>query len=691
MADTALPPFSRVGTRTDGDISPDARLNPLSGDPSENRVRRLKQRFFAAWHHPKWVRHREESKEDMGFHSGVGQWDEALKRKLNAQGRPAITINRIRSVNETVIGFERASRVEPRPVPDVVGNTPPDELAKDTISVFARLLKKVVRDQEAQHVESDGFKDGEIGGLGAWHVGIDYSDDLVHGRPCLCKIRPGDLVYSPSADRYDLEDATEVFWHKLVPLEMLTGLYPDQEDDIEAALRSLPPNTPGATHELPTRNPTDGYKTVPGEIAMTLWDPEYQEVRIIEAWYQVWNPVHLLLNRETSSVEEVEEGSDALALARDLASGNPNVYKVVAKRRRSWETSIFLPATNYELAASEDGEHPFPNDRENCPIVQFLAYRGEDDEVLGVTRNLKDPQREVNKRRSALIDNVARSGKTKWFAQRGVLENPEFLEGGMEAGEVGWTRGNPSQNRPIEVGAPEMPNWVLAAEGLAVRDIPDVSGVHNAMVGKQESASSSARKELALQQGGQVQLSEIFDNLKRSRRLIYARLGKRIQQCFTGEMGVDLETDAGTTEFVTLNQRHVDENGVVSILRDIPSLAWKMEMAEGPTTPTAKAATQVVLLEYANQFPDFKDAVADLVAETLDIPNRHQFVQRIRAVQQAKGIIPGPGQVPGQVPGQGPAGVPPGGPQGPLPGAPTNGAARPVGITRLMNQGIPSG
>ena len=666
MADTLLPPFTKSASADVPAIGGIRDQIPIEDSPARERVRRLRQRFLYCLNHPKWVRFREQADEDFKFYNGTGQWDEELRRSLEAQGRPALTINRVRPIVQTVIGYERGARMDLRPVPTTVGTSPPDEAMIRNVMIFGRLMKKVNQDQKGEFVLSRGFKDGVIGGMGAWYFGVDYLDDPVHGRVHMVRVKYKDFLYDPDCSCYDLEDAREIFWHKLVPVEVLKAQYADAADDIDDALSALPTDTPGSTHALPSRDPFDGYRTQSQDAALTLWDDERREVRVVEAWFQTWETVKLLLDKRQNRVETIPDDPVARQLARDLAAADPEQIRLVDQRRRRWEMSVFLPATMQEIATSVDGEHPFPNDTENPPFVQFLAYE-DDDEIMGLTRNLKDPQREVNKRRSAMIDNASKHGMMKWFARRGNLENPEFLEGGIGAGMVGWTKGNPNQERPIEAAPPPMPDWVVSMEDRAVRDLPDVSGINLPLQGK-ANASDSGRKVALLQQQGQIQTSEIFDNYRHSRQLCGLRLGKRIQQVFTGPMVVRLETEAGDSEFVTLNEQVVDDQGHVTVERDIPSLLWDVEITDSPATPTARAAMLAGLMEYIREFPEYKDALADLIAEVSDFPARKELVARIRQVQQARGALPQPGAQPGASP---PAlALPPGA----VPGAPPAGA-----------------
>lgn len=632
-------------------------LPGVNGDAAD-RVKRLKQRFLYCWNHPIWVKWRKESKEDFDFNSGVGQWREEERRKLESESRACLTINEIRPVIEIITGYEKSSRLEVRPVPEGAEDL-------EDINVMHRVMKRVAQDQEAEFTLSDQFKDGVIGGLGVVYVGVDYLDDPVHGRVLIHKCRPGEVVWDPDWQRYDLSDARDVYWHKMVAVDIIKATYPEQAEEIEKALELLKSSDPGRTHMIPSLDPKDAYKTTSIE-AVQFYDWMRDEVRVIEGWYRTWEPVWLLADKVRNSIDEIDPPTpEMLKFARDLAATDPENIKVIRRLRRRLQMTVFLPVIDLEL---EQG-NPFENDEEEYPFVPFLGY-WEGDEIFGLVRNLKDPQREVNKRRSSVIDNIVRFGNLRWLAMRTDLENPEFLTEGAGAGNVGW-RKNPN-SKPEVVEVPQMPQWVMAQDQISKQEIREISLV-NAPLQGQPSQAQSGIAIARLQQQGQVGSTGLFDNYRRSRRIFGKRLAKRVQQIYTSEMTLRLDEESGGTAFVTINQRKIDEKrGRVTVERDIPSLKYDMTISDSPSTPTARAAGLVMLMELLDKVPQLAPALVDIIIELTDIPDRQRVLQRVRQIMQGQ---------------QGPEAPPaPGG--GGTPGAPSKlvQAATPEAVDAVQDQ-----
>jgi len=643
------------------------------------RIERLQRRFAYAWAHPLWRRWREEAVEDLAFVTGTGQWDAETVEKLRQQDRAVLTINEIRPVVEVLVGYERASRLEIKPIPE-------GEEDLENVSVLGRLLKRVMHDSDGDFILSDGFKEGVITGLAVWKADLDYDQDTIHGVPVLVPCKLGEVLWDPDAMAYDLRDARDVFWHKMVPLDELIAQYPEREADLRDALDALGTGDPtGAPLAVEHADAKDRYASSEGPGGLPFYDEAREEVRVLEAWYRDWMTVHLLVDTRANTVEELDDEPTILGAARALAAADAAI-KVVARRRRKIEMCVLLPALGIEL---EHG-NPFENDTEAYPFVPFVAYR-EGQELLGIVRNLKDPQREVNKRRSALADNVSRFGNLRWFAHRGSLENPEDLEKGRGAGYVYWLRSG-THPAPQAIPPPPMPEWVWRMQEIAKTEIREISGVNADLLGARGEDSSGiaiARR----QQQGQVIATPLFDNYKRSRRAIGKRLVKRIQQSFTAERTIRLDAGAAGSDFVQLNARTIDpETGHVTILNNIPDVAYDVVIADAPSTPSARQAALAALLEILQRVPAAAPVLLDEVIKLTDLPDQATVLARVRGWMAQQGLLPGTA-APG-APRSGPPGAAaPGGRPDATTGAHPRRrrARRPLGRHRRRRAGRPRG
>ena len=134
---------------------------------------------------------REEAEKDYAYHAGHGAWSEEDKAKLEAQGRPCVSFNRIQPVIASVVGMAINDRKEvtflPRTTQDATmpGAVDPqtgqpsqvpvpgadDQGPAETFTAGAQYL----RDQcDAEDEEADAYQDDAICGIGWVETSVSY-------------------------------------------------------------------------------------------------------------------------------------------------------------------------------------------------------------------------------------------------------------------------------------------------------------------------------------------------------------------------------------------------------------------------------------------------------------------------------------------------------------------------------------
>ena len=625
----------------------------------------LTDRWHALEAHPFWTGFRKKAREDHDFRTGTGQWDATQKAKLTRKGKAALTINEIRPVVKIILGYEAAAPLATKPIP--VGK---EDL--EDVLVFEGVYKHASKKAWTQYECSAIFEDGVVGGLAFGYAGVDYAEDWMAGKPIIKRL-PWDAVsYDPGSTDYDLSDVREIFYQQRVALDELKARYPTKAAEIDLALQMVPTGEKLANrgYDLPPRNPQDGYAPPFGN-TLQLWDAATKEVVVVEAWYRIWREEWVLVDKRLEQLTPVPEA--ALGAARLVARVDPLVT-LVRKPRREYEMCVFLPATKTFLA----GGQPHENDKEHHPIVQFVADR-EGDEILGVVRNLKDMQRDVNKRRSALADLAGRQ-RYKWFVHAASLDNPEALED--DSSDVFYLR-TPSLGGIKEVGPVPLPQWFVAVDEKGKAEIREASLV-NAPLQGQGSASQSGIALAQLKQQGQIGTATLFSRFRWTRHLLAQRYGARVQQCYTTEKTLRLDMGAQGTQWVTLNERVVKADGTIQVVRNIPSLKWDMEMVDAPDTPTVRLSRLLAMLEIVSKVPpEYGEALIDKIFGLADLQDLDEILRRVQAIQIKKGVIEAP---PGMAPPAGGNGA--AGPGAGPPGAPPPGVT--PGLATRMLQGAPA-
>lgn len=657
---------------------------PASEMPGESTASRVRAWFREAWTHRLWRRYREQAEEDRGFYvGGEGQWmvkgDRADLDRITALQRPAVTYNYCQSSVNVLTGYERQNRQEIKAAPQGGEDV-------DDARILTWLLKFVQDQTEAPFKVSDGFGDGVIEGLRCFKVGIDFSEDPARGEIVLDSLRPGfDVIWDPYWLDYGLRDARYVLEFKQPRVEDLVRDYPNKADLIRSASGDLGLVLPGGESRSV---PGDDYGGVRDpvrdlELSRLFYDKDARRMLIVEAWWMERERVWLVIDEETKLVEETESETAARAFARV----NPDRYRVVGRYRRRAKTATVLPAL---LETLEEGDTPYENDAQSYPHVPYLAYR-KGDEVYGVIRNLKDPQRVENKRESAALDLVIRLANMRAMYEEGALVNPMDLTEQHSTKPVAVRSGHPFPKWFTPEGLGELIRVIATMADRGKIALREVSGIETQLLGiKETDESGIAIGRRQAQQ--QLIVASLFDNLRRTKRLLGQRFARRIQQHFSFEETLRLTNEQGQPVQVVVNavelagldpdilrQRRAEagQDGRPHVLQDISALKYDIVISDAPESPTARAAALLTMLELIRAVPMMAPAVLDVLVEFMDLPERQKIVERVRRLIPADLQGQTPGQVTGGPGAPPPAGQPPG-PAGPVPGLPPAGVPSPT-------------
>lgn len=695
MADLPTNPAALAAGATlgdGGDGSPPAgQVGGASALPPSDLARRARAWFLEASQSPLWTDYIRESTEDTGYYvGGEGQWvKEGSKQdleRLKAQRRAIISINHCKPIVDVLVGFENQNAFDIKAVPQ---GDEDDEDAR----ILSWLLKFIQDQAEVGEGLSEAFKYGLIRGLSALAIEVDWMTDPVNGEIVCERLTPGrDIIWDPNWRKYDLSDAAYVLRFKWVRVDDLVAQYPEYKTEIMAAVSMLhdtmAPYDPRTT-DGPAR---DAYGTVNAPVIepavsvdRQFYDPALRRIMVVEPWHLTYEPKHLVTDKVKGKVQKF----DSADVARQFAASDRKNLTYVRKLERHIRTGVVLPATAQTL---EETDTPYDNDPSNYPFVPYVADKI-DDVIMGIVRNIKDPQRVENKRVSQAMDIVARYCNLRAVAEENSLVNPDALKDPYDTSVI-WVR--PGKKPPgflVPDGLAQIVN-VLVELSQQMKTAPrEVSGVNTDLLGIRGDTSSGiaiARR----QAQGQVIATPYFTNLRRTRKLVGQRLARRIQQRFPTEQIMRLIDDTGQPVTVRVNPvgfgpetfatpeayrsaRQAERDaGRPHILRDPSALKFDVVIAEGPSTPTARQGSLLMLEELVKAAPQILPAVIDVMLELADVPQRPKILQRLEMIinQQFGGGVPSPQGTVGPAPGAAPrpatssvATAPPGPPVPPVP------------------------
>lgn len=228
---------------------------------------------------------------------------------------------------------------------------------------------------------------------------------------------------------------------------------------------------------------------------------------------------------------------------------------------------------------------------------------------------LYDPQRELNKRRSQIMDNAAYIGNSIWIVEKDSGVTPSMLDNTpgrvipVNAGKAGSIhRQNP----------PEMPGWIMKASELPIGDMMFIAGI--AQGGPKGARSGTAMQEAvsAITRRTRMKTKQVEDALVDLGQALITM----IQDFYTTSKMVRIMGNMGNAAFVPFDRFHVRGQ-------------WDIKVEATNSAANSKVARRQEALQL------FGMGVIDdrALLEAMEWPGREEVLRR-------KGRTPQPHQVP---------------------------------------------
>lgn len=594
--------------------------------PEQEKLGVLRERFKNAISvEREW---RDAAREDIAFYGGV-QWSAADKASMEQKKRPCLTINKIRPLLNLLSGYQRLNRYDPEFLPRTAGDL-------EKVKVARGVTKYLLDDTQFESVESKAALRAWITGRGWYHT--YWKKDWFTGESNICieNVSPFDIYLDPECTQADLSDAEFLCHAKWVSKEKVKRVYPEAAEWVDAVISQYGDQDEELEH----------IGTEP------LWySTDFQKVRLVTEWYRHY---------EQKTVYILPSGDE---IPEKLAD---EVIKEIARKQTKNVSSIRFASFLGDLLL-EDSESPYQHGR--FPYVLVPAYwLGEGDMPSGVVRDLKDPQRELNKRRSQLTHILNVMANRGWKVQKGTMTDDQRSRLENMGSIPGIVIEYSGEKPPQEFATDQIPSAFFQTDVQNTNDLREISGINEAMLGTAPASQSGRAKELDQRQAV-THITLLFDEMRGAKIRLMRQLWGRssapglIQQFYTEPKIFRILNDSGQPEFIGVNQpapQGVDPltgQAIMEVVNDLSTFDFDVIITDTPATPSQRTAAFYALLEMAKVGVPVPP---DMILEASDIPQKEEMKTRLIQAQQP------PQGPPGGPPGMDP---PPGMPAG-QPGAP---------------------
>ena len=468
----------------------------------------------------------EMAKKCDAFYRG-DQWDDNDISNLEAEGRPALTINTVLPTVNTVLGEQSTRRADVQFKPRRGGEA-------EVAHTLTKLYMQIADNNKLDWVEQQVFSDGLIlDGRGWFDVRMDFSDH-VEGEVRITAKDPLDILIDPDAKDSDPKTWNEVFETRWMTLDEIQESYGKKKAE---QLQFIAENgnsygRDSVEYEENRFGDLDAETDYIG-ISTTGSDDDYRNLRAL----RVIERQHRRMQRVMCFVDPVtgdsRDAPDAWSEAKVKKFGKQYGLSVVSKVKRKVRWTV----TCDQIVLHDDWS-PY----DNFTLIPFFAYfrRGR---PFGMVRNLLSPQEQLNKIASQELHIVNTTANSGWMVESGSLVGlsaDDLEEHGAETGLVlEYNRGS---TPPVKIQPNSIPTGLDRISQKAAANIKAISGINDSMLGS-DSAEVSGIAIRAKQNRGVIMIQVPLDNLRKSRQYLAESILHCIQSFYTEERVIQVTNE----------------------------------------------------------------------------------------------------------------------------------------------------
>ncbi len=560
---------------------------------------------------------RQQAAIDEDFYDHL-QWRPEDAQVLMERGQAALVFNEARQTVDFIAGTQKRMRKDYKILPQ-----------NEAMQAGADVVEHVVKYTDEANLtpwhQSRAFKQAALSGLGWLEEGVN--------------IEPGqEIIYSGSVDwrdvyrdsrakDLDLRDGRYQFRRRVTDVDYAQALFPKADKylrSVSSTQESLDDDERwylgqrltgasdldlGLSIGLGMRN---GSRRA--YISSSYHDlGRRQCVELLECWYRVPEAVQVF---DDGPLDGAIYDAAVAQHVTAKAQGIP-MYQAVKMRMRVMVATKERPLW--------DGPSPFAHDDFILiPVWGFRRYR--DGVTYGSMRGMRDLQEDSNKRAS----------KAQWLLANNLMIIDKGAVEDIEQARDEAARSDGVIERVPGKKIEFVKRQAEAQSNLEMMDrnvqfMRDIGGVTNANLGRGAAGQSGISIERQQDQGSLTTM-ELFDNFNLARKLAGRQRLSNIKRFKTKEQVLRITGGAAPPTWIPVNRRQADG----SVMNDLTAIDCDFIVSDQDYRESyvrAATAEMFALLGQIAQFaPQVVLNVLDLAVQGAEIPNKEEWVARIRAM-----------------------------------------------------------
>lgn len=545
-------------------------------------------------------------RESEDFYQGK-QWDDETQRALNGIDRAALTINEIGPNIDTLIGYQMEQRTDIRYLPQESG----DQRVADMLNI---VTKKLLDSCYFGREETKVFKDQCVAGFGAFNVYMNFSDNI-QGDVVVERFPWDDIVYGPH-EKEDLSDCEVEVRSRMQSIAKLKQLFGKKANEIEASYKSYCGQYPdidkgdngvNGTHTdyRSAKKIDDIPFTLNG--TMPLVDVQKKQFRLVQVARKMYQEVTVIFNEEENFFFTAYDWED-----KDIAKASTMPgFRVISQMKTRMRVTKFCG--NVILSDENPADLPI----QDFFTVPVYAYR-QNGEFWGKVEAAKDPQRELNKRRSQVMDTMNRLGASVYYIEPETFidnnEEERFKKNRSKPGAM--FKVNSLERKPyLEPGA-DLP---IALVNIMQLDQENLQRLMNVVVqpgGANESGVLFLERKKGRLTGNQF----LFDNLSFAKQKLGKLLVSLIQRYYPADRLIRLlnaQYSKSKFEIGGEDYSQFSKDELMEMLEDADLTQYDVIVAESSFAPSTRMGVAMALFDLMSQGAEIPP---ELPLEFIDMP-----------------------------------------------------------------------
>lgn len=556
------------------------------------------------------------------------QYTEEEIATFKSQGRPYLTKNKIAPLQRLMMGFLEENEYEITFLPGNDGSG-----TDDIADTLCATHKQVEEANDAEWKDTDVFQDGITTGRGFLDQRISFVNNKM-GDVKQTVLNPLEVLIDADAMSYDPNDEDGGWdhweynrWMSISDIYTLYGpmafrkignmtkTIPLLDGDYYGTTRAY--DTPGAGFGL-DKDMRLEYEW--NNFVTTQYSDFFLQnrrlIRVVDCQHKVLRRVNYFVDTETGQQKVIPDDWKEDKIRR--------VMQFVMERRLpvTIETGI-KKRIRWTITAADrliwDEWSPY----DQYTIVPYFPYfrRGA---TKGMIEDLIDPQKELNKRSSALLHIIMSTANSGWMWEEGALS--EDMETALE--EEGARPGihikyRMGYNAPSRIEPASLPSNVKMLEDQATVDLREISGINESSLGQKDPTANSGRAVLAKQKQAVIGAQTYFKNFSRYRQIKGKNQLNLIQNFYTEPRLIRTRAGEKGDQMLWINTR--DAAG--EIVNNVAFGRYNVSVADAPVSASFMQGQFEEILELIEKGAPIP---WDIAIKLSSAPNKDEILQRMK-------------------------------------------------------------